>query len=93
MCVCNKDTCDTIDPVKKVKQGTFLKYTSNKNGLRFETETGFFKNSTNTRQRNKIVINSNKRFQTIIGFGGSFTDATGINIMSLDEDVRIKLMK
>lgn len=90
VCVCNKDHCDTIDPIQRARHGQFLKYTSNKNGLRFEKETGQFTNAEETAI--KIVIKPDERFQKIVGFGGAFTDATGINLMSLDEDVRNKLM-
>lgn len=90
VCVCNKDHCDTIDPLRKIQQGQFVKYTSNKNSLRFDKETGYFTNIRETKR--KIVIKPDKVFQKIIGFGGAFTDATGINLMSLDADVRNKLM-
>lgn len=91
VCVCNKDHCDTIDPVKKVAQGSYLKYTSNKDGLRFEKEEGNFVKTTD--QNNTILILSDKTFQKINGFGGAFTDAVSINILSLEEDVRNKLMR
>lgn len=90
VCVCNKHHCDTIDPVSKIQQGSYLKYTSNKDGLRFKKKTGVFKNADSN---NKIIINANETFQTIYGFGGAFTDSTGINIMSLDGEVREKLMR
>lgn len=90
VCVCNKAHCDTIDPLQKLQQGQFVKYTSNKNGLRFEKETGDFVNT--SEKENKIFINSGEIFQNIVGFGGALTDSTGINVMSLDEDVRNKLM-
>lgn len=90
VCVCNKNHCDTIDPLRKIQQGQFVKYTSSKNGLRFDKETGHFTNADKTKR--KIVVKSDITFQKIIGFGGAFTDATGINLMSLDADVRNKLM-
>lgn len=91
VCICNKDYCDTIDPLQKIEQGQFVKYTSNKNGLRFEKETGNFVNT--SKPNNIIYINSDHVYQKIVGFGGALTDATGINLMSLEEDVRNKLMK
>lgn len=91
MCVCNKNHCDTVDPVTKVEYGYYAKYTSNKDGLRFEKETGHFVKT--NKSENKIVVDIEDLVQKIHGFGGAFTDATGINIKSLDDDVRTKLMK
>lgn len=41
----------------------------------------------------RLRIDSQKRFQTIIGFGGAFTDAVGININSLSEPAQINLLQ
>lgn len=91
MCVCNETYCDTIAPVTKIGTGLFLKYTSNDEGLRFEKETGNF--TTTSYGENRITIDSEKVFQHIYGFGGALTDSTCLNILSLNENVRSKLMK
>lgn len=91
ICVCNDDYCDTIEPVKKIEQGQFLRYTSDKSGLRFEQESGKFTNTTSSKK--KIVIRSGQVFQKIFGFGGAFTDATGDNLMALNPSLREKLIR
>ena len=35
-----------------------------------------------------ITVNRDERFQTVLGFGGAFTDAAGINIAKLDPDAQ-----
>lgn len=41
-----------------------------------------------------MVINSNVKYQSVIGFGGAFTDAAGINIYdNLKRNVREKLFE
>lgn len=40
-----------------------------------------------------ITIDRDATQQEILGFGGAFTDATGINIQKLTEDVQIKLLE
>lgn len=39
------------------------------------------------------MIDRTKKFQKIYGFGGAFTDATGINLKSLSKETRIKLLE
>lgn len=40
-----------------------------------------------------IVINRTKRYQKIYGFGGAFTDATGINVKSLSKKTQENLLR
>lgn len=40
-----------------------------------------------------IAIDRSERFQKIHGFGGAFTDATGINVKSLSKAARDNLLK
>jgi glucosylceramidase len=89
--VCNSDHCDTIPRPEKVEQSQFLIYTSNKAGSRFEQTTGQFDQSNSS--TNQIRINADQKFQTILGWGGAFTDAAGINIDSLNEQLQEKLLR
>lgn len=64
-----------------MEHSKYIVYTSNQAGLRFKQSFGIFsviKNKTNT-----IIINRNKIYQRIVGWGGAFTDSTGFNILSL----------
>lgn len=90
VCVCDASYCDTIETPQLPSQGSYVLYTSNKEGLRFLKSSGDFKNFTITAN---IKININKTYQTIKGFGGAFTDATGINIKALSEATQEKLLK
>lgn len=40
-----------------------------------------------------IIVNTTVKHQTITGFGGTFTDATGINLNKASPDVRAKILK
>ncbi|CAH1101247.1 unnamed protein product [Psylliodes chrysocephalus] len=90
VCVCNTDHCDTFKPIEKVEESKFIKVTSNQAGLRFQKEVGEFRKQ-NLTAENVIEIGTEK-YQEILGFGGSFTDSTGINIKSLSEDLGNKII-
>lgn len=40
-----------------------------------------------------ITVDSKKKYQKIIGFGGAFTDATGINIVKLSRATQEQLIR
>lgn len=92
VCVCNNNYCDTIEPVRKISPKLYLKYTSDKAGKRLEKSIGYFSSINNTKSVLTVEVKSNIRYQTTVGFGGAFTDATGINVMLLNEKLRSKLM-
>ncbi|XP_068893830.1 lysosomal acid glucosylceramidase-like isoform X2 [Tenebrio molitor] len=92
VCVCTSTRCDTVPRPTPVARPNFLRYTSNKAGLRFEKSTGSFI-TTDRLFDNKIVVNANDKYQTMMGWGGAFTDFTGININSLDEQAQDKLLE
>ena len=43
--------------------------------------------SGNSTKKQTLTIDISKRYQTILGFGGAFTDSTGINIAALPKDL------
>ncbi|KAI4467344.1 glucosylceramidase [Holotrichia oblita] len=90
VCVCNAEHCDTIDPITEVPSNQYISYTSNLEGLRFQREVGEFSSTENSKAD---VIDRSKRYQEIVGFGGAFTDATGINLDILDEQTREHLIR
>lgn len=134
VCVCNTQHCDAIPRVQKVEATSYIVYTSDKAGQRFNITTnkfqrvkrdnkrGYFskqgckqqtlkdypmsrrkhyrsvkklwnmtqKTETETKE---ILINQDVTYQSILGFGGAFTDAAGINIKSLNKDLQNKLMR
>lgn len=41
----------------------------------------------------KLYLQLEKKYQTIHGFGGAFTDSAGINIKSLSDSTQEKLLQ
>lgn len=92
VCVCNASYCDTIAPNHKLNKGIYAVYLSDKNGNRLSKSTNKF-NLTSNNGDPPMFINYNKTFQKIIGFGGAFTDAAGINILSLPLKAQKRLLQ
>ncbi|XP_044739379.1 lysosomal acid glucosylceramidase-like [Chrysoperla carnea] len=96
VCVCNAQQCDTIEPIE-YKDGKFLIYTTSKSGLRLKRSYGDVEKlaqSGNDEDDEYLVeLLPDIKMQQIVGWGGAFTDSTGINIKSLSEDVQDKLLQ
>lgn len=95
MCVCNVTYCDTLPILDQfTSEKTYQLFATNKEGLRFEKEAGSFTNDADFDWENSfyITVNGLTSYQTIFGFGSSFTDAAGINIYSLPDAAREKLL-
>ncbi|CAL4125526.1 unnamed protein product, partial [Meganyctiphanes norvegica] len=98
VCVCTDDYCDSLPQVKLPKSKDVLIITSNKDGLRWNITHQNFSQPGNEKlnsQENvtKIHINESVKFQSIFGFGGAFTDAAGLNIISLTPPMQDKLIR
>lgn len=65
-------------------------YTSSAAGLRFQKIIGRFEPP--GLYINGIFIDRTRKFQEIMGFGGAFTDSTGINIAALDNGTQGNLL-
>lgn len=89
--MCNGDYCDTIETPELPEEGNYIAFTSNQDGLRFKQSGGSFENTADNSR--VIQIDVSKTYQTIEGFGGAFTDATGINVKALSEAAGEKLLK
>lgn len=96
VCVCNSDYCDTVPPLSRAS-GTYELYTTSKAQLGFSKTGGNFSTiSLNTCILNcppTIKINRILKYQKITGFGGAFTDAAALNILSLPEAAKEKLLQ
>jgi hypothetical protein len=90
VCVCNVTHCDNLDPIKKTAKGVVTVFESSKDGDRLkEVELKFGSKATgNATHKYSISIDRTKKYQKIIGFGGSFTDASGFNIKALPEKLQ-----
>ncbi|KAL2715371.1 lysosomal acid glucosylceramidase-like isoform X4 [Vespula squamosa] len=103
VCVCNSTYCDSLSNVEEPKKGSYYAYTSNKEGLRLKFSTGTFVGKFNyslipdenqmSSLSTTVTINRDKKYQEICGFGGAFTDATGINIKQLSELTQDNLLR
>ncbi|RWS21013.1 glucosylceramidase-like protein [Leptotrombidium deliense] len=98
VCVCNTTYCDSLKPFS-LKPATAVIIESSKSGKRFaKSEISFkdeseFKKSKRRTSYIDVTINREKRYQSIIGFGGAFTDSAGLNIQSLPKTLSERLIK
>uniref|UniRef100_T1K6S7 Glucosylceramidase n=1 Tax=Tetranychus urticae TaxID=32264 RepID=T1K6S7_TETUR len=86
-CVCNNDYCDPL-PVEPFSSPQSLTiFTTDKSYYRL-TKSVVSESDLKVNQSSdiKVTLNVFDRFQSIIGFGGAFTDAAGININKLTSD-------
>lgn len=90
VCVCNSTYCDST-PETNLESGSFLWYASSKSGSRMKLTIGKMGNMTNSSRT--ITINHKTKYQKVYGFGGAFTDATGINTRDLSEATQENLLK
>ncbi|KAJ8974330.1 hypothetical protein NQ317_002513 [Molorchus minor] len=89
VCVCNSTYCDDVPELEDLSSGSFQFYTTSESQLGFNSGTGSF---SSVEPSVSTVVIGETRYQTIIGFGGAFTDATGINIKSLSEGTQENLL-
>lgn len=70
-------------------------YVTSKSGDRFaKKELHFSKDPIKKHdQAITVDINHEQKFQTILGFGGAFTDAAGLNIEKLPKELQERLIK
>lgn len=91
VCVCSERHCDTFEPITKTSPGLVTLYESNSKGNRFRksilkfefTEEKANLDNINAKYGKRVIVERAVRHQSIIGFGGAFTDAAGINILKL----------
>ncbi|CDW52030.1 glucosylceramidase [Trichuris trichiura] len=94
VCVCNEDRCDTVEPLEPMGDNEAVVYTTGKSGDRLRRSTLNFTKASRQSGQGSIVISlqMEKEMQEIVGFGGAFTDAAGINIASLSPLMQQQLL-
>ncbi|CAG2165024.1 unnamed protein product [Oppiella nova] len=94
-CVCNTTYCDDLDPIVKQPKGTVLVFETNKKGDRLkQTVVKVSTQYTETADESIVLtIDKNTKYQKIIGFGGAFTDASGLNLKSLPQELATNVIK
>ncbi|KAM7286292.1 lysosomal acid glucosylceramidase-like [Ixodes scapularis] len=96
VCVCDTSHCDFLGPVRPEQPGLVAAYESNKAGKRFDKVTLSFDEPGMPNEAAdlvSVVIDSSKKYQSIFGFGGAFTDAAGINLQSLPEELQEDILR
>ncbi|XP_071535763.1 LOW QUALITY PROTEIN: lysosomal acid glucosylceramidase-like [Panulirus ornatus] len=87
VCVCNSSYCDTLPTPEVPPEGQYLLYTSDLAGNRFHKTRHFFDGFKNNVSSTEAVVEFQldwtTTFQTVMGWGGAFTDAATANILSL----------
>ncbi|XP_049820602.1 putative glucosylceramidase 4 [Aethina tumida] len=89
VCVCNETYCDTV-PILAVPKDSYQLFTTSSEKLGYTTSTGPIEAVGHGIINNIKIIYKQK--QTILGFGGSFTDSAGINIYALPEGAQEHLL-
>ncbi|XP_076260698.1 putative glucosylceramidase 3 [Rhynchophorus ferrugineus] len=93
VCVCNSTYCDIVPPLETLLSGHYQLYSTSKSSPGFSSVTGSFPTKSSSSATVTITVgNVSDTLQTIIGFGGAFTDSFGINLLSLPDDVQQELL-
>ncbi|XP_043495399.1 lysosomal acid glucosylceramidase-like [Polistes fuscatus] len=103
VCVCNSTYCDTTPDIGEPEEGSYQVYVSSKDGLRLSYSKGYFQKNINYsiadwKSYVKILasginVSRDKKYQTILGFGGAFTDSVGINLKNLSKPTQEMLLQ
>jgi len=81
VCVCNATYCDEPGILAPPATGTYALYTSSRDGARLEPSTGAVDTAPGAGA--SIDVSTAVMYQTMLGFGGAFTDSTGFNLKDL----------
>jgi len=97
-CVCNKTFCDAIPTINvtTLKANVAVSFISSIDGLRFHREEISMREGTHVgigRDKATVEIKTAERQQSILGFGGAFTDAAGIQLESLSNVTKALLIQ
>ncbi|XP_069940551.1 putative glucosylceramidase 4 [Cherax quadricarinatus] len=92
VCVCDSTYCDQPGIIEFPAEGSYTAVTSSRDGLRFNVET-LPVSSEEDPGAVEVTLDRGNTIQTMIGFGGAFTDATGINVNSLPTEAQDLLLR
>lgn len=82
ICVCNSTYCDTVEKLETPGITRLKIYYTSATSPGFNVNRATFSNVKNA-SATVLRVESKTTYQRIIGFGGAFTDSTGINIARL----------
>lgn len=94
VCVCNATYCDNLvfDWPRNPGEGYLIQ--SSKSGLRFEVsplESPEF--DWCGRVDGQLLVQPGREYQSILGFGGAFTDAAGLHVTSMPKPLRQNVLE
>jgi O-glycosyl hydrolase len=75
-----------------LQAGQFLRYTSTKDGQRLQLTVDSF-SSNNDENESVLLVDRDKKYQMINGFGGAITDAVALNLRTLSNKTQQQLLK
>ncbi|XP_069690290.1 lysosomal acid glucosylceramidase-like [Periplaneta americana] len=98
VCVCNSTYCDSPKKLPEdLLQGYYAQYMSSRKGkrLHLSAKPVGYKNQSVQFSHSSLMfhVNTSQRYQHIIGFGGSMTDSSGINVASLSQGAQENLLR
>ena len=91
VCECTLQHCDSVEPVGSLSEQDAAVYTSTPDGKRLQRDTIHFSPNASLDTAH-IELNAQQHYQTILGFGGAFTDSAGRVITSLDPALQHTLL-
>ncbi|KAF8371574.1 gba-4, partial [Pristionchus pacificus] len=92
VCVCNSTFCDEIEKLEDfIAPGTAAVYRTSLQGARMDKS--IIKQTPNPSGSLTAELDTSTTYQEILGFGGAFTDSTGINLNSLRKETQNLLMR
>lgn len=92
VCVCTESYCDTLDPIARTECGVLNVYESDRAGKRLDRRDIVFGNDMAGVNFRNVTINRNQRYQEIIGFGTSWSDAAAIGLNRISPNLRSKVL-
>ncbi|CAJ0570088.1 unnamed protein product, partial [Mesorhabditis spiculigera] len=98
VCVCNDTYCDSVPKLPKLDRYGASIITSSLSGKRFHVQQRMFqprskKSSSWSSSAVRILVDARSFFQNILGFGGAFSDAAGLNLAALSHRAAHKLLE
>lgn len=86
VCVCTAEVCDTVEPLGLLTKGQYAVYQSSKKGLRLAKSIHNLQaEDSMPSSTSQLKMDISQKFQSIIGFGGAFTDAATSNFNNVSE--------
>nr|XP_045599908.1 lysosomal acid glucosylceramidase-like [Procambarus clarkii] len=92
VCVCDASYCDQPGIIDFPEEGSFTVVTSNQEGLRFNVET-FAVSGEEIPGAVVVTVNPDDVYQTMLGFGGAFTDAAGQGVVTLAPEAQENFLR